>query len=201
MKISSVFLLSAVSALSPLGARAHAQSAGPFLGVGAGASRVAEPDVNAARLAPSLNLRAGWAISPTVSVMLEGSLNGIGSPNRVDSAVIDPGMNGGAFRNRQLTTGAVLASVQVGTPALYVRPGVGISRHAFTSYYPLPADGYAPETSYESGPAAGLTVGRRVNFIPGFPLQVEAVGMWTGGEDSSGSRWSAGIQFAREFHF
>jgi len=198
---SAAFLAAAATlALAPL--QAHAQSAehtGFFLGVGAGASRIAEPGAHAARLAPSLHLRAGWSFSPAASLMLEGALNGIGSPNP-DAPPFDEGI-GGTYRNRQLATQSVLASLQLGSArSVYVRPGIGVARHSFTAFRPLPADGYAAETSHEWGAAAGLAVGHEL-AIPGFPLRAEAVGQWSHGEDSSSPRWSAGVQFVRVIGF
>ncbi|HET7232296.1 MAG TPA: hypothetical protein VFJ16_19980 [Longimicrobium sp.] len=187
----------AALALAPL--RGHAQSAGPFIGIGVGAGRVAEPEANAARLAPSAHARAGWQLTPNVALMVEGTLNGIGSPNP-DAPPFDPGI-GGTYRNRQLQTGTLLASVQLGGGSFYVRPGIGVARHAFTVFRPMPEDGYSSETSHEMGPAAGIAIGHMVNAIPGFPVNVEAVGFWSGGEDSSGHRWSAGVQLTRDFHF
>ena len=57
------------------------------------------------------------------------------------------------------------------------------------------------EVSKEWGPAASLAVGRQVNVVPGFPLAFEGVAALTHGEDSAGSRWSAGLQIAREIRF
>jgi hypothetical protein len=196
-RTASTLAASAALALAPLAARA--QSAGPFLGIGAGASRVARTNETAARLGPSLHLRTGWTFNPTVSLVLEGTLNGIGSPNPADPPAADSAINGGAYRNRQLQTGAVLLAVQLGSArTLYVRPGIGIARHAFTVYRPLPADGYAAETGYEGGPAAGVAVGREIAVIPGFPLSVEAMALYSRGEDSTSPRWTAGVQIVRD---
>jgi hypothetical protein len=188
---ASILAIAAALAFAP--STAHAQT-GPFVGVGAGAGRVANNSTS--KFAPSLHLRAGWGISPTVAVMLEGTMNGIGgrNPDRVESGGLTDSTF--SFSNRQLRTGAILASVQLGNPqTLYVRPGVGLAAHAFTAWHPLPADGYEPRTSYEPGLAAGIAVGRRVGLVPGLPLSVEGVAQWTGGEDSTNPRWSAGVQF------
>jgi len=197
---ASILAASAALALAPMAS--HAQSAGPFLGIGAGASRVARTNETAARLRPSLHLRTGWSFNPNVSLVLEGTLNGIGSPNSPEPPVADSAINGGAYRNRQLQTGAVLLSLQLGNArTLYVRPGIGIARHAFTVYRPLPADGYEAETGYEGGPAAGIAVGREVAVIPSFPLSVEAVALYSRGEDSTSPRWTAGVQIVRDIRF
>lgn len=196
--VRSIFVLAAAGlALAP--ARSHAQAAGPFVGVGAGVSRIAEPDARAARFGPALTGRAGWRFNPTLAVMLEGVWNGVGSRNPSEQ-IIDPGINGGTYGNRQLNTVAVLASVQFGGDALYVRPAIGAGQQAFTSWRPLPADGFAPETSREAGAALALAVGRRFSAVGGFPVNVEAVAVYTTGEDSSSPRWSAGVQLAHDFH-
>jgi hypothetical protein len=196
---ASILAAAAMLFLAPLHTRAQsADRTGPFFGFGAGAARIAEPTVNAARFAPSLTMRAGWRIAPKLAVMLETAWNGIGSHNPAGPN-IDPGL--GTYGNRQLNTVAVLASAQLGSDALYVRPGIGAGQHAFTSYRPLPADGFAPETSREAGAAASLAVGRYVSAVPGFGLNVEAVAIYTSGEDSSSPRWSAGVQFVRVIGF
>ncbi len=193
---ASILALAAALALAPSFARAQT---GPFVGIGAGAGRLAQPSTGASRIAPSVHLRAGWGISPTVAVMLEGTLNGAfggaGDPVTLTDSTFPES-------NRQMKTGAILASVQFGDPnKLYVRPGVGLAAHAFTVWHPLANDGYEERTSYEPGLAAGIAVGRQVKFIPGLPLAVEGVAQWTGGEDSTSPRWSAGVQFATTLHF
>lgn len=196
---ASILAVAAALVLAPSGARAQsAAHPGPFVGFGGGAGRIAEPNVNAARFAPSLTLRAGWRFAPKLAVMLETAWNGIGSHNP-EVPNIDPGL--GTYGNRQLNTVAVLASAQLGSDALYVRPGIGAGQHAFTSWRPLPADGFEAETSREAGPAASLAVGRYVDPFPGFGLNVEAVAIYTSGEDSSSPRWSAGVQFVRVLRF
>ncbi len=198
-RAASFLAAAAMLFLAPPQARAQlAGRAGPFVGFGAGAGRIAEPTVDAARFAPSLTMRAGRRIAPKLAVMLETAWNGIGSHNP-EGPNIDPGL--GTYGNHQLNTVAVLASAQLGSDALYVRPGIGAGQHAFTSYRPLPADGFEAETSREAGPAASLAVGRYVSALPGFGLNVEAVAIYTAGEDSSSPRWSAGVQFVREIRF
>jgi len=194
-------LLLALAAAPPC--RAMAQQAGPFVGAGAGVARVGEPETNQSRVTPSLHLRAGWAFSGTMAVMVEGSLDGIGRTREQPSFApgIAPGdQPPGVAHN--LRTLSVLASLQAGSPrTVYVRPGIGFARHTFAFYQPLPADGWKLGTEGEWGPAAGLAVGREVSVVPGFPLNVEAVARWSGGEDSSSPRWSAGVQIVRDLRF
>ena len=192
----SAFILAVAAALGLAPSVARAQT-GPFIGIGAGAGRVAQPSTGASRFAPSLHARAGWSITPTVAVMLEGSYVGVfsGTGDPIDAAALTD--SSFTTSNRKLQTGAILASVQFGNPnTLYVRPGVGLGAHAFTAWYPLANDGYEERTHYEPGLAAGIAVGRQVSVIPGVPLAVEGVALWTGGEDSTTPRWSAGVQFA-----
>jgi hypothetical protein len=203
MKCASLLpLLLALAALSTR-TRATAQDVGPFVGAGAGVARVGEPETGQARVTPSLHLRAGWAFSGTMALVVEGSLDGIG-PTRerlfATPNIPPEGQPPGVAHN--LRTLSVLASLQAGSPrTVYVRPGIGFARHTFAFYQPRPADGWELKTEGEWGPAAGLAVGREVSVVPGFPLGVEAVARWSGGEDSSSPRWSAGVQIVRDIRF
>ena len=174
-----------------------------FAGVGGGLSLIDEPRANASHLGGALHLRAGWNLRPNAALMLEGSMNGIGSARPDSVQVFGPG-EGGLYYvhfSRTLKTQWLVASVQLGGPgSLYVRPGVGISRHAFLVLKPLPNDEMVEATSWEMAPALTLSVGR-VAPIPGFPLNVEGVVGWSGSEDSTNPRWTAGVQVARVIHF
>jgi hypothetical protein len=193
----SISVLAAAAALAFVPLQGRAQAAGPFLGLGVGAGRIAEPEANAARLAPSAQLRAGWRMSPHVALMLDGTLNGIGSPSP-DAPLFDAGINGGSIRNWQLQTAAVLASVQLSAGGWHLRPGVGVAQHTYTVFRPAPADGYLRDTGHEAKFAAGVAAGRSLN-IPGFPLTVEAAALWSRGHGLSGPRWSTGIQLVHDF--
>jgi hypothetical protein len=81
-----------------------------------------------------------------------------------------------------------------------VRPGIGVARHAFKVLRPVSNDVIIEATSRETAPAAALAIGRRIG-IPWFPLNVEGVVGWSGGEDSTNPRWTAGVQIARVFQF
>jgi len=65
---------------------------------------------------------------------------------------------------------------------------------------PLANDGIGEEMRWETAPAVGLAIGRRVP-IPGFPLNVEAAARWSGGDDSTNPRWSTGLQIVRVIRF
>jgi hypothetical protein len=202
MNRTLLFSMLLALAASPVATRAAAQ-AGPFVGAGAGVGRVDEPETGQSRVTPSLHLRAGWAFSGTMALVVEGSMDGIGPtrehPNTLPTFAPGDQPPGTAYNLRTLS---VLASLQAGSPrTIYVRPGIGFARHTFAFYQPLLADGWKLGTEGEWGPAAGLAVGREVSVVPGFPLNVEAVARWSGGEDSSSPRWSAGVQIVRDLHF
>jgi hypothetical protein len=184
----------ALLALSP--GRAAAQT-GFFVGVGGGVSRVSETEVDRSTIRPLLHLRAGYGIRPSVGVMVELTQAGIGAA-QADSAVIDGTVVRG---DRRLSTTVLLVSAQLGDPrSVYVRPGLGFGRHAFSGYAPAPGGGYVPDVSHEAGVAAGIAVGHEF-AVPGFPVSVEATGLWSSGEDSSSSRVSFGLQLVHDIRF
>jgi hypothetical protein len=53
---------------------------------------------------------------------------------------------------------------------------------------------------WETAPTVGVAVGRRVP-VPGFPLNVEGVAAWSGGEDTTFPRWTTGVQIVRVIAF
>lgn len=195
----SLFVAAAAAiVLAPGGAAAQASAGtGFFIGVGGGVSDVRDTEADLSTLRPSLHLRAGYAIRPAVAVMVEFTQTGIGAQPR-DSVVID----GSVVRaDHQLSTSVLLVSAQLGDPrSIYVRPGVGFGRHAFTVFAPAPGGGYSPETSHEAGIAAGIAVGHEF-AVRGFPVSAEATTLWTSGEDSSSPRLSLGLQFVHDFRF
>jgi hypothetical protein len=196
-------VLVALASASPAGAQAQSAERGFFVGVGGGLSLVSEPRVDRSHVGGSLNLRAGWRLGRSTALLLEGSVNGLGSVAPDSVQLSDPvwGRPNVAHFTRTLKTQSLLASVQIAGPgSFYVRPGVGIARHAFMVLRPLSNDGFVEATSWEASPAAALTVGRRV-AIPGFPLDVEGVVGWSRGEDSTNPRWSTGLQVARMIRF
>ncbi|HEV7591368.1 MAG TPA: hypothetical protein VGO40_24860 [Longimicrobium sp.] len=199
-RLAGILALAAAIAAAP---RAQAQSAEPrgfFVGIGGGVSFVDEPRANSSHVGESVHLRAGWRLGPSTALMLEGSMHGLGStaPDSALSGIPDtPAYD---HFTRTLETESLLASVQFGSASFYVRPGVGVARHAFKVLRPLATDVVIEATSRETVPAAALTVGRRV-AIPGLPLNVEGALGWSGGEDSTHPRWAAGVQIARVIHF
>jgi hypothetical protein len=200
-RIAGILALVAATAVAP---RAHAQAAdgrGFFIGAGGGVSLVDEPPANFSHVGASLHLRAGWTLGPSTAVMLEASMHGFDS-TVADSVRIDDPTFGGSYQHmaRTLETESLLASVQLGSASFYVRPGVGVARHAFKELRPLSSDVLIEATRRETVPAAALTVGRRV-AIPGFPLNVEGVVGWSGDGVSTNPRWTAGVQIARVLQF
>ncbi len=206
--VRSAILLTTAALAAAIPSQGRAQAAGPtgfFVGVGAGLGRTAEPGNDAANVSPALHLRAGWAFTPSLSLVVEAGANAIGSQEMVDFTVPDPTLVPVDIveqRAVKLQTEWVLASLQVGNPAtFYVRPGVGVARHAFDTLTPTSGDTYVAGTSFETGLAAGVAAGRQVRLIPGFPLNVEGIAVWTQGEDSTRPRWSTGLQVVHDFHF
>jgi hypothetical protein len=201
-RLAGILALAAATAAAP---HAHAQAAdtrGFLVGVGGGASLVNEPAADLSHFGAAVHLRAGWRLGPSTAVMLEASMNALGSRVADSVQVSDPTF-GPYFDHysRSLQTESLLASVQFGGPAsFYVRPGVGVARHGFRVLKPISNDEIIEAMEWEMAPAAALTVGRAVP-IPGFPLNVEGVVGWSGGEDSTNPRWTAGVQIARVIQF
>ena len=197
-----VFVCAAVL-VSALPARAQ-EPQGPFVGFGAGVGNVRDQNFGQHRVGVMLHARAGWSFGRN-AVMLEGGWHGLGddqaSPN--DLAWLDDtsGEPSVVHRPRVLQTMSLLAAVQVGLPGeLYVRPGLGLAWHSFPVYH-FETDAMWAGMSEEAGPAAQLAVGRTLRLSPRFPVAVEAIGLWSGGEDSTGARWAAGIQVVPMFRF
>ncbi|HEX6745837.1 MAG TPA: hypothetical protein VF092_00880 [Longimicrobium sp.] len=203
--VRSAILLTAAALAAAIPSQGRAQAAGPrgfFVGVGAGLGRTAEPGNDASHISPALHLRAGWAFTPSLSLVVEAGANAIGSLKVVDQSIPDIGPPVPAPRAIKLQTEWVMASLQVGDPAtFYVRPGVGVARHAYDKLTPVGNDQMVAGTGFETGLAAGVAAGRQVRLIPGFPLNVEGIAVWTQGEDSTRPRWSTGLQVVHDFHF
>jgi hypothetical protein len=196
---------SSAAALGPR--RALAQLRGPFVGVGAGMEGVRDQELGDERFGLMLHARAGWGLGHSVTPMLELGFHGLGDeePRNGDVVIIAPSQGGAntqvVRRPSVLSTASLLASVQVGAPGgFYLRPGVGVGTHAFASYN-LFGDTPSAETSHETGVAAGLALGRVMNPAGRFPIAIEGVGVWTGGEDSTGARWAAGVQIVPMLRF
>jgi hypothetical protein len=208
MRRISIGLAAALVALASVAGRARAQAfdpRGPFVGIGVGVSSINDTDVSHHRVSPSLHGRVGWGFSRTLAAMVELGVHGFGDdqPRTSDFTFTSPG--GSTQVNRRpvvLNTVSLLASLQVGDPRqLYVRPGIGLGRHAFATYLTSGTTVQTAEIGHEAGPAAGLAVGRLISVTPRFPIAVEGVALWSHGEDSAGSRWAAGIQIVPQIHF
>lgn len=201
-------LVAALAATAALAGRMQAQAPlnprGPFVGLGVGVGSINDRGVGTSRIGPVLHGRVGWGFSRSLAAMLEVGVHGLGDerPRTSDLTVINE--FGGIQQNRRpvvLNTVSVLASLQLGVAdQLYVRPGVGLGRHAFATYQ-VGASVERAEISHEAGPAAGLALGRVFNVSQRFPMAVEGLVLWSQGEDSSGSRWAAGLQVVPQLHF
>ncbi|HEX8906240.1 MAG TPA: hypothetical protein VF771_15430 [Longimicrobiaceae bacterium] len=198
----------AVTAAAALAGRAQAQAfnpRGPFVGVGVGLGSINAPDVGQHRVGPVLHGRVGWGFSRSFAGMLEVGVHGLGDqqPRTSDISVIND--VGGTQVNRRpvvLNTVSALVSLQIGDPEkVYLRPGIGVSRHAFATYLVDQTAVRTAEISHEAGPAAGLALGRVFNVSQRFPMAVEGLVLWSHGEDSAGSRWAAGVQVVPLLHF
>lgn len=199
MRISIVRILAVLAGTLAAAGGAQAQA---FVGVGGGVARVGEPSVGASATGLNLHLRAGWSLRPNVSLLIEGSLNGIDSSRPDSTRVITHDVDYYERFSRTLETQWLLASIQLGNPdQLYVRPGIGVSRHAYLIQQPISNDVMIEATRWETTPAAGLAVGRELP-IPYFPLNLEATVNWSArGDGQTHSRWSTGVQLARVIHF
>jgi hypothetical protein len=88
----------------------------------------------------------------------------------------------------------------VGSPrTFYVRPGVGLARHAHPSFEQR-GDLVIATNDFDWGLAAGVAAGREVP-VPHFPVNVEVATFLSRGEDNTNSRWTTAVQVVREIHF
>ncbi len=192
----------AAAAISAADARAQA---GPFVGVGVGMGSINDSDAGNHRVSPVLHGRVGWGFSRSLAAVLEVGVHGLGDeqPRTSDISIINE--FGATQVNRRpvvLNTVSLLASVQVGDPEqVYVRPGIGLGRQAFATYLTGAGGVESAGISHEAGLAAGVALGRVVRVGQRLPVAVEAAALWSHGEDSSGSRWGAGVQVVPLLHF
>lgn len=202
--VRTVAVLAAASALAAGEARAQ----GGLVGLGVGMGNVRDQNLDQQRVSPILHARVGLALSGRTMLMLEGAYHGIGDDQpRVDDVIfVTPPADAPVAmefvrRPKILGTFSLLASLQVELPGeMYVRPGAGLGWHSFP-VYELGSDAPLVDVSEEAGPAVQLAVGRTVRVSPRFPVAIEAVGLWTQGEDSTGARWAAGIQVVPMIRF
>lgn len=197
-KIALVLVSAAVLAASPEVAEAQA-----FVGVGGNVSMIGQRETDTGATRPGLNGRVGFGVGRGVAVVLEASLYGLG-----DDVPQPDDYQGGELIHRPevLRTDAVLASVQLSLGGgLYVRPGVGLGRHAFASYLVTGSGpeehAYDAEVSHEAGLAAGLAVGTTLQASPRLSVALEAVALFSQGEDSSAGRRVFGLQIVPLFRF
>ena len=174
------------AAVLTLAAPAGAQRA--FVGVGAGLSYIRKSDTEESGARPSVRALAGWRIARGVSLLLEGTAYGVGEDARdflADSTSRETGVLG-------VWTLFLAAQLDL-SEDVYLRPALGLGGNAFAVGRPLPNDGFDFGVSREGGPAVGLTAGYAVRVSDRFSVNVEGVGAWSGGEDSSGSRVVAAL--------
>jgi len=200
-------LFAALLAASVVAAPARAQlnPRGPFVGIGVGVSSVNDPDAGQHRVGPTLHGRVGWGFSRSLAAMLELGVHGLGDDRPRDSDLVvlnEFGATEWVRRPSVLNTVSLLASVQIGDPEqVYIRPGVGLGRHATATYFVGESGVTGARVSHEAGPAAGLALGRVFNVAQRFPVAVEGTVLWSHGEDSAGSRWAAGFQVVPQLRF
>jgi hypothetical protein len=199
--------VAASAAIGPSAARAQeaGELRGPFVGVGAGMGNVRDQNLDEQRIGAMLHARVGWGLAHGVTPMLELGVHGLGDdePRNGDIVIINPSGATQVMRSPSvLNTVSLLASLQVGLPrAFYVRPGIGVASHAFAVYNLFGTDTPTAETSHEAGPAAGIALGRTMNVAGRIPVAVEGIALWSGGEDSTGARWAAGVQVVPMIRF
>ena len=168
-----------------LAAPARAQRA--FAGVGAGLSYVQDRATEEDGVRPAVRALAGWRVARGVSLLLEGTAHGLGEDAR-DFLADTTGESG------VLGVWTVFLAAQLDLAAdVYLRPALGLGGNAFAVGTPLPGGGFNFGVSREGGPAVGLTAGYAVRVRDNFSINLEGVGAWSGGEDSSGSRVVAGL--------
>ena len=206
--IRTAALAAGLAALTLPASRAAGQSEGalrgPFVGFGVGVGNVRDQNLAQHRVGVMLHARAGWGVGRSTAVMLEAGWHGLGDEQAsVSDLTWPPGSTDPVVQHRPqvLQTMSLLAGVQVGLPGdLYVRPGVGVAWHWFPEYNVL-TDALSAGVSNEAGPAAQLAVGRTLRVSRRVPVAVEAIGLWSGGEDSTGARWAAGLQIVPMIRF
>jgi hypothetical protein len=191
-------VLALAAALAPAAARAQS-GRGFFLAGGVGVERIREEGAGPARFSSEVGFRAGYRFTPGAALMIESAVHGMDAHVGGDTvpAPLPGGGTAAAAEKRSLTTSSLLVAVQLGVPqGWYVRPAVGFGSHSFTVY---DTNAYARRTAHEGGPAAQLAVGHTLNR-PG-TIGIEALGLYSHGEDSTSPRWTAGVQLTYELRF
>jgi hypothetical protein len=180
----------AVSAAVLMPSAARAQRA--FVGLSAGVDHISQRDYDASAVRPSVGARVGVGVARGVSLVLDAQAHGLGDEDPQPSD-----FQGDDFVNLpevlQTTTLLLGAQIDVARGA-YVRPAIGVGRHAFPSYLVQGNDAVSAEVSHEAGLAAGVSAGYLLRAGTSFSLAIEASATWSGGEDSSGDRTIFGIK-------
>jgi hypothetical protein len=192
--------LALLAALAPAAARAQGPR-GFFVGGGLGAETIGQAGTRA-QVSGEVGMRAGYRFSPGVALMLESAVHGMDAHVRgeTSASAFVPGDVAGASTRRPLTTSSLLVALQLGVAnGWYARPAVGLGSHSYTYYEPHGGDVYLQRTGHEGGPAAQLAVGHPLNR-PG-TVGIEALGLYSHGEDSTSPRWAAGVQLTYELRF
>ena len=185
-----------------------------LVGIGGTLAAVHERETEVSALRPGAHLALGYRIGRGVAVGVEGTVYGLGDD---EPRLTDFSPGSGDFERRPEVAGTqvLLAFVQVETAGIYVRPGIGIGRHAFPAYLVQGpgnevVDAYV---SHEAGLAGGVAAGYAVPLGGRASVGFEGVAARSGGagteggrgviggEDSSGSRSVFGLRIVPTFTF
>jgi hypothetical protein len=166
------------------------------LGVAGGTSLVVENGPDARTVRPHVQARLSWRVGGRWRMGIEAGRFGLldAEPRRSDF-----GARGFQRIPETVGVGALMLSLQYGRErGLYLRPSLGLARHAFPVYLvPGPANEVLDAgVSHEVGPALGLTVGKELKRLGATRLALEGIGLLSAGEDSSSPRTTVGLQLA-----
>ncbi len=169
-----------------------------FVGAGPAFTAVRERETDESAVRPGVHLLLGrrvWRGATTeVAVGVEGSAYGLGD-QEPEANDFFPGTSTPQRRPLMAGTQVLLAYVQVKTVGIYLRPGVGIGRHAFPVYtFGAGNEVVDASASHEAGPAVGITAGYSATLSRRVSLGVESVAVLSKGEDSSGARNVFGLR-------
>jgi hypothetical protein len=194
-----VALLSTSIAWTPLSSATAQQSTAQrhgFVGIGGGASHVSTDRSGVqADTRPSVGARAGYGGS-RVMIVLDWQRHGLGDEEPLVSdwpaQAVTPTRSPQVLEADFLLLGAQIYL----TRELYLRPALGVGRHAFVSYAGLD-DQPGLDTAYvanEAGPAAGVSMGYHLKVHQRFSLGIEASLLLSSPIEGEGKRTAFGIQ-------
>jgi hypothetical protein len=173
-----------------------------FVGIGGTLAAVHERETDVSALRPGVHLALGYRLGPSVAVGMEGTVYGLGDdePRLTD---FSPGTGTLERRPEVAGTQVLLAFVQLETAGIYVRPGIGLGRHAFPAYLVQGPENEVVDAyvSHEAGLAGGIAAGYAVPLGGRASVGFEGAAAWSGGEDSSGSRRVFGLRIVPTFTF